>query len=293
MKKIFLGFVAGALVTLGATQLIQNSNEYQQNIQQEDVKKENARLDKQEMTKEKVLAKVEDEHPAALVQVVKTTSATENSLTDYMELSRDELIERLNNYQNQVDALTATVTTQQQAIAKLNKDIDNGGTRPQAKDLTEAEAQTALENIRQAITNADPEYKEVLEVALNQYENDLELIAPGNDALIRHYSEEPRYDWSEAAQAFLQSYFQLGIEPNIQLVQLNCRSTYCELYGFYSSSEQLNDYRIPAAKVTKFFQGMQDAPNYKSFFRSAENISLNNDSDNNFMTFHVFIRSAN
>jgi len=74
-----------------------------------------------------------------------------------------------------------------------------------------------------------------LESALNLFADD-ELQTPTNDALLRHYSDEPNVQWAPSAQAWLQSYFQSGLEPDMTLIQLNCRAnTFMSFHVFIRS----------------------------------------------------------
>ena len=287
MKNIIVGLLLGVIGTYAAMTFLQTSSPVQiQETVIPNVKSQD------ELLKPKSMAQDSESKPLKINDVGKKIVSTVISDAEIESLSAAELKDLVRDYQAQVAGLTDTVKTQKQAMDKLNDERERRRNPLEEENLTPDQASAALNNIRAALETADPEYKEVLESALNLFQGE-ELETPSNDALLRHYSEERQIQWATSAQAWLQSYFQSGVEPDISLIQLNCRTTYCELYGFYGSDVTINDYRQPAAKISNFFRQMSDGPGYANLFRNAENISLNTSSDNTFMSFHVFIRSVN
>ena len=287
MKNLFIGLLLGAILTAVAFGFNQKDEQSIKNGVTADAI--SARQAEEPSNKMK---NIEDQPLDIKSDYQRIINVSEGSTESLASLSKVELVSMLEEQRQQIAGLADTVKTQKAAIEKLNDERERPRTPFSEENLTPEQATAALNNIRTALETADPEYKEVLESALNLFQDE-KLITPSNDALLRHYAEEPEIQWATTAQAWLGSYFQNGIEPDINLIQLNCRATYCELYGFYGSDQTINDYRIPGAKISNYFREMADAAGYKTLFRNAENISLNTSSDNTFMSFHVFIRSVN
>jgi len=291
MKNLSIGLILGVIVTFIGMMIFKQADSPA--VSKFEAKESNEVLvvhhDSSDEIEIKQPVKIRDISKTVITSVADRVST---DLTDIENLSSAELKDLVRNYQSQISGLVSKVKAQQQAIETLNDEQERRRNPLEEQNLSPEQATAALANIQAALQTADPEYKEVLESALNLFADD-ELQTPTNDALLRHYSDEPNVQWAPSAQAWLQSYFQSGLEPDMTLIQLNCRATYCELYGFYGSDTTIADYRGPAAKISNFFRQMSDGSGYKSLFRSAENISLNTSSDNTFMSFHVFIRSIN
>jgi len=286
MKNIFVGLIIGILITVLGFKLLDHQPNEDEITLAKETQSSNAKIHTKKL--ESAIPKLPQDQDAINEKV---TSSSINA-ADIENLSVNELKNLVSSYQGQIEKLSGTVKAQKEAIQKLNTERETSNPL-ESENLNPEQATAALINIRAAIETADPEYKEVLESALTLY-RDEKLITPNNDALLRHYAETPDIQWATSAQAWLQSYFQSGLnEDELSLIQLNCRASYCELYGFYGSNQSINDYRIPAAKISNFFRGMSDTAGYSALFRNAENISLNTSSDNTFMSFHVFIRSIN
>ena len=284
MNKLLIGLLIGVVIGFGASKLLNNSDALEQ------IEKSQSVSDEPSLGLN-VVASENDELNAEIVDVEDAS----NSNHSVNSSSQPQTIEE---YQAAFANLQQAVVSQNKTVQKLtaeNKKLaekleDLGGERVQLPDLSASDIEKAKANIEASLAEAPEEYAEVLKSALDAYNSGDAL--PDSDALLRHYADEPDFVWSDVARAYIQNYFAAQTDSSIQLVQLNCRKTYCEVYGFYSSGEKLDNPRQAGSKIQATFNALEQAPGFSNLFTGLESASISIDSENSYMTFHNFIRSS-
>jgi gas vesicle protein len=282
MKKLIIGLVVGVVIGFAGARLMHNT--YSPDIQKNVLSKADASITESEDAER-------DDKFGTVTKVVKMASPT-GDLANIS--SQPKTIEEYQTaYANLQEAVIQQNKTLQKLTAENNKLTDeleeSGGGRAQMKDLTASEVEKAKANIEASLSDATAEYAEVLKSALESFKSG--DVLPDSDALLRHYADEPDFAWSDVARAYIQNYFAAQAGSNIQLIQLNCRKTYCEVYGFYSDGEKLDNPRQAGSQIQSAFNALEQAPGFSNLFVGLESASISIDSENSYMTFHNFIRS--
>jgi len=291
MKNLIIGLVIGALVTFFSMKL------FSPNATKTGSVVKNAEANSIEAVADQAKARAQASAGLEQGTATATTVLIDKSQNSTVSLAQEP--QTIDEYRALVADMRAAMNQQNDVIEqltqvknKLEKDADvQGGGRRQQAELSQAQIENAKQAMSNAIVNAEPEFAEVLSSALDYY-NKTKTVSPGSEALLRHYADEPDYTWSEVAQGFLQNFFASYTAENIQVIQMNCRATYCELYGNYTSKEPIADHRVGGAAISELFNAMELVPGFSDLFRGLESSSINVSSDNNFMTFHNFIRNA-
>ena len=284
MKNLIIGLVVGSLLTIGISKVFFNSTDSE--------KTTSGAI----QVLDKVTADAKEIEP---IENVESSEISKQALTQLAETP-----ETIEEYQAYTSKLLDEISAKTGVINELkveNKNLERNLYEVQKAVLnrtndkvSESDLGIARENMQASLADASPEYAEVLQSAINKFESDKEgniTTYPESEALLKHYSEEPDFAWADVAKAYIQNYFASQVDSNIQLVQLNCRKTYCEIYGFYSFGDELSDPRQVAGNVQKTFKAMQQAPGYSNLFTAVTSSSINIDSENSYITFHNFLRS--
>jgi len=285
MKKLLIGFVVGILLGFVASKFfpnteIDNSKKNNVALEQDIAKPERSSQSELKLKEQETVNNSLDESKSA--SKIITTASQPQTIEEY-QVAYAQLQQAIIQQSKTVQKLTAE-------NKKLTNDLENGNERrTELPDLSIDDISKAKANIEASLVDAPQEYAEVLKSALDSYNSGDAL--PDADALLRHYSDEPDFAWSDIARVYIQNYFSAQTDSNIQLVQLNCRKTYCELYGFYSNGEQLDNPRQAGSQIQAVFNAMEKAPGFANLFIGLESASISVDSENSYMTFHNFIRS--
>ena len=282
MKNLIIGLVVGVLIGFASAKLLHNpsSPETQNNVQS-----------KADASITDAIEATTDGDVGTVTKVIKKASPT----GDFASVSsQPKTIEEYQAaYANLQQAVTQQNKTLQELKAENNKLADeleeSSSGREPMKALTASEVEKAKANIEASLSEATAEYAEVLKSALESFKSG--DVLPDSDALLRHYADEPDFVWSDLARAYIQNYFAAQTDSNIQLVQLNCRKTYCEVYGFYSDGEKLDNPRQAGSQIQSAFNSLEQSPGFSNLFVGLESASISIDSENSYMTFHNFIRS--
>lgn len=283
MKNLLIGLVLGVVIGFAGSKLVFNDGSLESQNKAESLSDKKSSASREVDSKSggiKTKRKMVNE--TSIASLSKNASAQPQTIEEY---------------QAAYAALQQAVIHQNKAVQKLtaeNKKLtesvkESGGRRIELADLSASDIETAKENIQASIAEAPEEYAEVLKSALESYNAGDAL--PDADALLRHYADEPDFAWSDVARAYIQNYFAAQADSNIQLVQLNCRKTYCEVYGFYSDGEKLDNPRQAGSQIQSAFNALEQAPGFSNLFVGLESASISIDSENSYMTFHNFIRS--
>ncbi len=282
MKNLIIGLVVGVLIGFAGAKLLHNptSPDTQKNVLSKAAASITESVDAETDNELGTATKV-DKMASPTGDVVNISSQPK-TIEDYQAA-----------YANLQEAVIQQNKTLQELKAENNKLADeleeSGGGRAPMKDLTANEIEKAKANIEASLSEATAEYAEVLKSALESFKSG--DVLPDSDALLRHYADEPDFAWSDVARAYIQNYFAAQADSNIQLVQLNCRKTYCEVYGFYSDGEKLDNPRQAGSQIQSAFNALEQAPGFSNLFVGLESASISIDSENSYMTFHNFIRS--
>ncbi len=283
MKNLLIGLVLGLVIGFVGSMLVSKEGTVggQENV-------ESIADEKLSGSVEEISSQVKSRTEAELLIGTSNFTLSEN---------KSSQLQTIEEYQAAYANLQQAVVQQTKAVQKLtaeNKKLTetlegSEGRRVELADLSASDIESAKANIQASLAEASEEYAEVLKSALESYNSGDAL--PDADALLRHYSDEPDFAWSDVARAYIQNYFAAQTDSNIQLVQLNCRKTYCEIYGFYSMSEELADPRKAGAQIQSVFRTMEQAPGFSNLFTGLESASISIDTENSYLTFHNFIRS--
>ena len=285
MKNLLIGLVLGVVIGFAGSKLV-----FKDSL-----------LDSQKKADSIADKKSTISMPEELSDVAEVIDAVSISNVSIELQSQPQTIEE---YQTYTSKLLEEVSKQSGVIGNLqseNKNLERNllamqdAVTDRARDEVNAsDIEIAKENMQASLAGASPEYAEVLAAAISSFESDKDgniTSYPESEALLKHYSEEPDFAWADVAKAYIQNYFASQADSNIQLVQLNCRKTYCEIYGFYSFGEELTDPRQAGGKIQNVFKTMQQAPGFSNLFTVVASSSISIDSENSYMTFHNFLRS--
>lgn len=284
MKNLIIGFIVGVIVTLAGTSFLGNKT---------DISDSMTALPGQKLLDTNTIVKSSSNGIQETVEnKLKESSGNE---VNEEQLSLAQEPQTIDEYRALVTDLRSAIGQQAKAIEQLDEKlaaVEDDREETSFIELNQERIKSAQENIQQAIESSDPEFAEFLKAA-SSYSEENGVVTPDYEVLYKHYSQDVEPNWSQRAQIYLTNYIAGYPKENLSIVNLNCRTSYCEIYGFMSSNEPIVDHRPVSGAITDYFRGMQSSSGFGDLFRGMENASLSNSSDNMYMTFHIFIRSKN
>ena len=213
MKNLLIGLVLGLVIGFVGSMLVSKEGTVggQENV-------ESIADEKLSGSVEEISSQVKSRTEAELLIGTSNFTLSEN---------KSSQLQTIEEYQAAYANLQQAVVQQTKAVQKLtaeNKKLTetlegSEGRRVELADLSASDIESAKANIQASLAEASEEYAEVLKSALESYNSGDAL--PDADALLRHYSDEPDFAWSDVARAYIQNYFAAQTDSNIQLVQLN------------------------------------------------------------------------